>query len=95
MKVTITPDGVIYKIHSDDDDPRNDTMPSCPPLRASHVEPKMQGQRIAWWADLEPVNGPLIGPFAKRSEALKAEVQWLEDNQEQWVKVLMETPHKT
>ena len=45
--------------------------------RASHVEPDDQGQ---WWADLSPVNGPKLGPFARRSEALMAEVQWLELN---------------
>ena len=42
--------------------------------RASHVEPDLQGQ---WWADLAPVNGPRLGPFARRSEALEAEVAWL------------------
>ncbi len=43
--------------------------------RASHVEPDANGQ---WWADLSPVNGPVLGPFAKRSAALAAEVAWLE-----------------
>lgn len=47
--------------------------------RASHVEPTDQGQ---WQADLSPVNGPLLGPFALRSEALAAEVQWL---RERWL----------
>lgn len=27
----------------------------------------------AWWADLTPCGGPVLGPFAKRSEALAAE----------------------
>jgi hypothetical protein len=45
--------------------------------RASHVEPDDTGQ---WWADLAPVHGPRLGPFAKRSEALRAEVSWLEQN---------------
>ena len=43
--------------------------------RASHVEPDATG---LWWADLTPVQGPCLGPFARRSEALIAEVQWLE-----------------
>ena len=43
--------------------------------RASHVEPDGQG---AWWADLSPVGGPKLGPFAKRSLALEAEQSWLE-----------------
>ncbi len=42
--------------------------------RASHVEPTHQGQ---WQADLSPVDGPILGPFALRSEALTAEVEWL------------------
>lgn len=42
--------------------------------RASHVEPTNQGQ---WQADLSPVDGPILGPFALRSEALTAEVEWL------------------
>lgn len=45
--------------------------------RASHVEPTANGQ---WTADLSPVAGPTLGPFATRSEALAAERQWLERN---------------
>jgi hypothetical protein len=43
--------------------------------RASHVEPEADG---SWWADLVPVNGPRLGPFACRSAALTAERAWLE-----------------
>jgi hypothetical protein len=43
--------------------------------RASHVEPDAVG---AWWADLGPVGGPRLGPFALRSGALAAEGRWLE-----------------
>jgi hypothetical protein len=43
--------------------------------RASHVEPDA-GR--CWWADLTPVGGPTLGPFERRSEALKAELTWLE-----------------
>jgi hypothetical protein len=43
--------------------------------RASHVEPDKQGR---WWADLSPVQGPTLGPFARRSLALAAERAWLE-----------------
>ncbi len=45
--------------------------------RGSHVEPNESGQ---WIADLAPVGGPQLGPFAQRSEALAAERQWLEAN---------------
>lgn len=44
--------------------------------RASHVEPSQDG----WNADLRPVNGPVLGPFARRDAALQAEAQWLREN---------------
>ena len=44
--------------------------------RASHVEPDALGQ---WWADLQPIDGPVLGPFALRSGALTAERKWLQD----------------
>jgi hypothetical protein len=43
--------------------------------RGSHVEP-MSGGR--WVANLSPVGGPTLGPFAFRSQALAAERRWLE-----------------
>ena len=43
--------------------------------RASHVEPDRDG---FWWADMGPVDGPVLGPYGSRSEALKAERGWLE-----------------
>ena len=43
--------------------------------RGSHVEPTETGQ---WTADLAPVLGPRLGPFATRSEALAAERAWLD-----------------
>ena len=42
--------------------------------RASHVEPDERGR---WRADLSPVGGPTLGPFARRSEAMEAEEAWL------------------
>ena len=45
--------------------------------RASHVEPDESGR---WSADLAPVNGTRLGPFDRRSDALKAEQEWLEAN---------------
>jgi hypothetical protein len=45
--------------------------------RASHVEPDGEGQ---WWAELSPVAGPKLGPYALRSEALSAEAAWLEEH---------------
>jgi len=45
--------------------------------RASHVEPTTGGQ---WTADLSPVNGPVLGPFPLRQQALDAEVAWLREH---------------
>jgi len=42
--------------------------------RASHVEPDAEGY---WWADMGPVDGPVLGPFRNRTEALRAERGWL------------------
>ena len=42
--------------------------------RASNVEPNEQGE---WIADLSPVFGPTLGPFVKRTDAIEAEVTWL------------------
>jgi hypothetical protein len=45
--------------------------------RASQVEPDHLG---LWWADLSLSNGPKLGPFARRADAISAEVAWLEKN---------------
>ena len=44
--------------------------------RASHVEPDRDG---FWWADMGPVDGPVLGPYSSRTEALGAERGWLND----------------
>ena len=44
---------------------------------ASHVEPDDSGR---WLADLSPVGGRCSAPTSRRSEALEAEVAWLEEN---------------
>ena len=45
--------------------------------RASRVEPDAEGR---WWAELAPVGGPALGPFARRGQALEAEKAWLEEH---------------
>ena len=45
--------------------------------RASSVEPDEKNQ---WCADLAPVGGPKLGPFAERQAALDAEVRWLNEH---------------
>lgn len=42
--------------------------------RASHVEPDAEGY---WWADMGPVDGPVLGPYGSRTDALQAERGWL------------------
>ncbi len=44
--------------------------------RGSHVEPDQNG---FWWADLTPVNGPRLGPYHMRSNAIEAEIAWLKE----------------
>lgn len=43
--------------------------------RASHVEPDATGN---WFAQI--IDGPTLGPFALRSDALTAEVAWLTEH---------------
>jgi hypothetical protein len=72
MEIRITPRGTIRCIYDEELD-----LTSLGPLsieRASHVEPDTTGR---WIADLSPVGGPRLGPFARRSEALAAETAWL------------------
>jgi hypothetical protein len=38
------------------------------------VEPDRDG---CWWADMGPVDGPALGPFRNRTEALGTERGWL------------------
>ena len=64
MKVRIDPRGTVRALYSEALD-----------HRASTVEPDAAG---CWWADLGPSGGPVLGPFGRRSEALAAEVRWLE-----------------
>lgn len=75
LALTITPDGTVRALY----DERFD-LSSLGPLsieRVSHVEPTPDGR---WTADLAPVDGPFLGPFAKRSQALAAEVAWLSEH---------------
>jgi hypothetical protein len=47
-------------------------------VRASHVEP--DDENGGWFADMSPSGGPKLTGFRLRSEALAAEVAWLEQN---------------
>jgi hypothetical protein len=73
MDLVVTPAGTVRAIYGEVVD-----LAVFGPMviqRASHVEPDAGGR---WWADLRPVAGPVLGPFAVRSAALDAEVAWLE-----------------
>ena len=56
--------------------------------RASYVEPAEDGH---WTADLGPLGGPVLGPFARRSQALTAELGWLE---REWIPASAITEHR-
>jgi len=73
MQLIVQPDGQVHCVYGEEID-----LSALGPLsvrRASHVEPDRDGQ---WLADLSPVGGPLLGPFICRSEALGAELAWLQ-----------------
>ena len=73
MILSITPKGDIRSIYTDDFPWLE--LGKALVQRASHVEPDHLG---LWWADLSLSNGPKIGPFARRADAISAEIRWLE-----------------
>ena len=75
MHIVIQPDGVARAIYSEEIDLRSLGRPRI--VRARHVEPDTDG---GWLADLGPVDGPVLGPFDSRSEALDAEDALLDAN---------------
>ena len=75
MQLVIDPRGRVRCIYSEALDLHALGQPSI--RRGSHVEPTADGR---WTADLSPVDGPILGPFSSRSQALDAETRWLEEN---------------
>jgi hypothetical protein len=73
MELVVTPGGEVRCIYSEEIDLRS--LGTLSIRRASHVEPSDDGR---WLADLGPVDGPVLGPFDLRTEALAAEHAWLE-----------------
>jgi hypothetical protein len=73
MRLRVEPDGVVRCLYSEAINLSSIGLPSI--RRASNVEPDEHGR---WWADLAPVEGPRLGPFVLRSQALDAEQSWLE-----------------
>ena len=72
MELVVAADGVARCIYDEALDLRE--IGKLRITRASHVEPDRGG---FWWADMGPVDGPVLGPYGSRTEALKAEREWL------------------
>ena len=75
MILSIDTQGQVRGIYTDDFPWRELGKPMV--QRASHVEPDDSG---FWYADLSLSNGLVLGPFARRADAIAAEVAWLERN---------------
>ena len=75
MRIRIDMQGTVLARYQEDLDLASVGLLSI--RRASHVEPDAMGQ---WIVDLAPVGGPCLGPFSLRSEALQAEVDWLDQH---------------
>lgn len=75
MQLMISPSGEIRCLYGETIDLHS--LGKLSISRGSFVEPNEEG---LWFADLVPVGGPRLGPFRKRSEALDAEVAWLQFN---------------
>lgn len=78
-QLVVGPGGHVRMIYSETLDPHLFGRPTI--TRGSHVEPTENG---TWNADLSPMGGPTLGPFSRRSEALDAELSWL---QQHWLPV--------
>lgn len=75
MQLVVAPNGTVRCVYSEEVELRSLGLATI--QRGSQVEPDSSG---SWQVDLSPVDGPLVGPFLKRSEALQAEVAWLEEH---------------
>ena len=75
MELLIHPDGTARCVYYEAIDLA--TLGKIKIQRGSHVEPNEEGK---WIADLSPVDGPTLGPFTTRSDALRAEIAWLHDH---------------
>ncbi len=75
MELVVEQSGTIRCIYGEELDLHS--IGSLTIARGSHVEPTPNGR---WTADLAPVDGPVLGPYRQRTEALDAERQWLEEH---------------
>jgi hypothetical protein len=72
MELVVGVDGVARCIYAEALDLRE--IGTLKITRASHVEPDRDG---FWWANMGPVDGPVLGPYQSRTEALEVERGWL------------------
>ena len=79
MEIIVRTDGNAHCVYAELVSVRS--MGSVSIQRASHVEPDSSGM---WVANLGPVNGPRLGPFENRTDALKAETNWLKKQLANW-----------
>ncbi|MBA2116110.1 hypothetical protein [Bremerella alba] len=75
MQIVVAPGGGIRCVYDESID--LSLLGKVQISRGSHVEPSKESY---WFADLAPVGGPSLGPFLKRTDAMAAEVAWLEEN---------------
>lgn len=77
MKILVEKNGTTKQIYNDDfiiEALQIETI-----RRASVVEP-VELSPDRWTADMSLSTGPILGPFKRRDEAIKAEIDWLEEN---------------
>jgi hypothetical protein len=72
MELVVDAGGDVRCIYGEDLDLRE--IGKLQITRASHVEPDAAGY---WFADMAPSDGPVLGPYGSRTEALQAEREWL------------------
>lgn len=75
MLIEVMPNGSVRMIYSDSmreilDEGQGSIR------RASHVEPTIDNK---WEADMGPIGGEVLSGFETREEALKAEVEYIEE----------------
>jgi hypothetical protein len=75
MQLIIQPDGSVRCLYGEAIDLAH--LGQVAICRASQVEPDVNGK---WLADLRPVEGPCLGPFPQRSQALAAEETWINEH---------------
>ncbi len=74
--INIAPDGTVRFIYDDTLRPILEGGVSTI-QRASFLIQQTDGQ---WLANLEPVNGPILGPFPSRELAIEGERDWINTN---------------